>query len=169
MALTIIRPPLVYAGHAPGNFQRLIKLIDTGLPLPFGLINNSRSMIALENLVDFIALCVEHPAAANETFLISDGINFSTPQIIQHISKGLNRNTMLLPVPPSLIYFGARLLGMQGVFQQLCESLLIDSSKAQNLLEWKPPISAAQAMIKTGQDYRKLHAKTNQEKNTLHK
>ncbi|MHC2147797.1 NAD-dependent epimerase/dehydratase family protein [Pseudomonas sp. 210_17 TE3656] len=159
MELTIIRPPLVYAGHAPGNFHRLIKIIDTGLPLPFGSVKNSRSMIALENLVDFISLCIEHPAAGNETFLISDGMDFSTPQIIKQISKGLNREAKLLPVPPGLIFFGANLLGMQTAFQQLCGSLLIDSSKARTLLGWNPPIAADQALVKAGQDFRRLKGK----------
>ncbi|WDH33707.1 NAD-dependent epimerase/dehydratase family protein [Pseudomonas chlororaphis] len=154
MEVVIIRPPLVFAGHAPGNFRRLIKLIDTGVPLPFGLVNNVRSMIALENLVDFIAICIDHPAAANETFLISDGLDFSTPKIIQHVAKGLNRKARVLPVPLSLMQIGAQLLGMQGTFEQLCQSLVIDSSKARNLLGWQPPIPAEQALIKAGQDFR---------------
>ncbi|MFJ2452013.1 NAD-dependent epimerase/dehydratase family protein [Pseudomonas protegens] len=152
--LVIIRPPLVYAGHAPGNFERLIKLVNTGLPLPFALVNNSRSMIALENLVDFIICCIDHPKAANETFLISDGTEISTTQIIKYLAKGLNRKSRLLPIPLSLIKFSTNLLGMKGIYEQLFCSLVIDSSKARNKLQWQPIISPEEAIPKAGQHYR---------------
>jgi nucleoside-diphosphate-sugar epimerase len=116
-------------------------------------------MISLENLVDFIALCIEHPAAANETFLISDGVDFSTAQIIYHLAEGQGRQVRLLPIPPGLMHWGARLVGMEGIFEQLCRSLVIDSSKARNLLEWRPPQSAEQALIKAGQDFKAKHKK----------
>jgi nucleoside-diphosphate-sugar epimerase len=160
MELIIIRPPLVYAGHAPGNFGRLLKLVSTGLPLPFAWVKNSRSMVSLENLVDFITVCIEHPAAADETFLISDGTDFSTPQIIQCLAKGLDRHVILLPIPPALMHQGAILMGMESTFEQLCRSLVIDSSKARNLLGWSPPLSADQALIKAGHDFKRIRGKT---------
>ena len=153
MELVIIRPPLVYAGHAPGNFRRLLKLVASGAPLPFASVNNRRSMISLENLVDFIALCIEHPAAAGETFLISDGLDFSTPQIIRHLATGLGRKAILLPIPLTLMQLSSRLLGLEGTYDQLCRSLVIDSSKARNLLEWHPPIDTSQALINAGRDF----------------
>lgn len=153
MELVIIRPPLVYAAHAPGNFQRLIKLVNTGLPLPFALVNNARSMIALENLVDFIICCIDHPQAANETFLISDGIELSTAKIVKYLAKGLNRKPKLLPVPLFLIKFSTILLGIKGIYEQIFCSLTIDSSKARNKLQWQPLISPDEAIRKAGSDY----------------
>lgn len=158
--LVVIRPPLVYAGHAPGNFERLIKLVNTGLPLPFALVNNSRSMIALENLVDFIICCIDHPQAANETFLISDGTEISTAQIIKYLAKGLNRTPRLLPIPLPLIKISANLLGIKGIYEQLFCSLIIDSSKARNKLQWQPITSPEEAICKAGKDYKSSHKKT---------
>ncbi|PUA43915.1 NAD-dependent epimerase [Pseudomonas protegens] len=157
--LVVIRPPLVYAGHAPGNFERLIKLVNTGLPLPFALVNNSRSMIALENLVDFIICCIDHPQAANETFLISDGTEISTAQIIKYLAKGLNRTPRLLPIPLPLIKISANLLGVKGIYEQLFCSLIIDSSKARNKLQWQPITSPEEAICKAGKDYKSSHKK----------
>lgn len=159
MELVIIRPPLVYAGHAPGNFQRLMKLVALGLPLPFGSIKNQRSMIALENLVDFIALCVEHPEAANELFLISDGVNVSTPEMIYHLAEGMERKARMMPIPDQFMRWGTSLLGKQALYSQLCGSLTIDSSKAHDLLGWKPVVTPADALQQAGRDYLALHAK----------
>ncbi|MEX5545340.1 NAD-dependent epimerase/dehydratase family protein [Pseudomonas pergaminensis] len=159
MDVVIIRPPLVYAAHAPGNFRRLLKLVHTGIPLPFGRVKNSRSMIALENLVDLITVCVEHPAAANQVFLASDGVNFSTGQIIdllaQGMSQGMSRRGRQIPLPVWFLRVAARLLGKQGIYTQLCGSLKIDSSKTTQLLGWVPPVSAEAAMIKAGQEFRR--------------
>lgn len=153
MEVVIIRPPLVYAAHAPGNFRRLLKLVHSGIPLPFGRVNNSRSMIALENLVDLIAVCVGHPAAANQVFLASDGVDFSTGQIIDLLAKGMGQKTRLVHLPISFLRVSAKLLGKQGVYTQLCGSLQIDSSKARQLLGWVPPVSAEAAMIRAGQEF----------------
>ena len=153
MEVVIIRPPLVYAAHAPGNFRRLLKLVRSGLPLPFGRVNNSRSMIALENLVDFVATCIDHPAAANQIFLASDGVDFSTGQIIGLLARGMGRDVALIPFPVSLLSVSAKLLGKQGVYTQLCGSLQIDSSKARQLLGWAPPVPAEAAMIRAGQEF----------------
>lgn len=153
MELVIIRPPLVYAGHAPGNFGRLLKLVAAGTPLPLGSVRNQRSMIALENLVDFIALCVTHPAAANELFVISDGQSVSTPQIIQYLAQGMNKPSRLFPMRPSFLRAGARLIGKSGMYSQLCDSLVVDSSKAQQLLGWRPVVSTDDALKKAGYDF----------------
>ena len=153
MELVIVRPPLVYASHAPGNFQRLLKLVSIGLPLPFASVRNQRSMIALENLVDFITHCIDHPAAANELFLISDGIEFSMPEIVRSLAAGMGRKAYLLPLPDGLMRWGGRLLKKEGMYTQLCGSLIIDSSKARNLLGWSPRVTPAMALFKAGQDY----------------
>lgn len=153
MESVIIRPPLVYAGHAPGNFQLLLRLVASGLPLPFGRIKNERSMIALENLIDLISLCIDHPAAANQTFLVSDGIDLSTPEIIRYLAEGMGRNARLFPAPDLLMRGGAALLGKETAYSQLCGSLTIDSAKARRLLAWVPPAVPADALLKAGQDY----------------
>lgn len=153
MDVVIIRPPLVYAAHAPGNFRRLLRLVHSGIPLPFGCVNNSRSMIALENLVDLIAVCVEHPAAANQVFLASDGVDFSTGQIIDLLAKGMGKRPRLVRLPVLFLRVAAKLLGKQGVYTQLCGSLQIDSSKARQLLGWVPPVSAEAAMVRAGREF----------------
>jgi len=158
MELVIIRPPLVYAGHAPGNFARLLKLVACRVPLPFSAVRNTRSMIALENLVEFITLCIEHPAAANELFLVSDGVDVSTTDIICYLAAGMSLKAHLLPVPNFLIRYGASLLGKQAVYTQLCGSLAIDSSKARDLLGWSPQVTPEQALFKAGQDYQQIVA-----------
>lgn len=151
MEIVIIRPPLVYAAHAPGNFRRLLKLVKSGMPLPLGQINNNRSMISLENLIDFICVCVEHPAAANQVFLVSDGQDFSTKELVTLLAAGMCKKVPLVSIPPSWLKGAARLLGRKGLYTQLCESLKIDSSKARNLLGWVPPSSAETAMITAGE------------------
>ncbi|MNG15473.1 hypothetical protein D3C84_993050 [compost metagenome] len=111
-------------------------------------------MIALENLVDFIALCVEHPAAANQLFLISDGIDVSTAEIVRYLAAGMNQKARLLSVPNALMRCGASLLGKQNIYTQLCGSLVIDSSKACDLLGWMPKKTPAEALFEAGRDFK---------------
>lgn len=154
MELVVIRPPLVYAGHAPGNFNRLLKIVASGVPLPFAAVKNKRSMVALENLVNFISLCIEHPAAADQLFLVSDGVDFSTPEIIRCLAAGMGKEAWLYPLPDALMYWGASLTGKQALYTQLCGSLTIDSTKACNALGWKPHVAPAEAMFKAGRDFK---------------
>lgn len=154
--LVIIRPPLIYAAHAPGNFARLLKLVDLGLPLPFASVSNSRSMVALENMADFIACCVKHPAAAGETFLVSDSQDVSLKELLELLARGMDKHLVQLPVPPVLIYWLASLVGKKNLYTQLCGSLQIDSSKSRDLLGWQPPVSAQAALISTGRQFRQL-------------
>lgn len=159
MELVIIRPPLVYAGHAPGNFRRLMRLVGTGLPLPFASINNFRSMVSLENLVDFISVCLDHPAAANEVFLISDGVDFSTPQIVERLAEGMGRRAFLLPMPLRLMRWVARGVGKEAMYEQLCGSLIVNSSKAHSLLGWSAPLAAEDALMVAGRKFREMTSK----------
>ena len=153
MELVIIRPPLVYAAHAPGNFQRLLKLAATGIPLPFGCVRNSRSMVALENLVDFIALCIVHPNAANELFLVSDSAALSTPELIKCIRRGMGRRNFMIRVPLPLLRVMTICMGKENLYTQLCCSLTIDSGKARQLLGWVPPVHTEQALVKAGREF----------------
>ena len=154
--LVIIRPPLVYAAHAPGNFARLLKLVTTNLPLPFARTQNKRSFIALENLVDFIQICIEHPKAANQTFLVADQKSISTGELVQYLKQGMGKKACFIYLPRPLMKLGAACIGKSKLYEQLFESLEVDTSKAQNLLGWKAPISTQQAMLKVGQDYLKM-------------
>lgn len=153
MEFVIIRPPLVYGARAPGNFESLLKIVRAGLPLPLKGIDNRRSMICLENLVDFIAVCAEHPMAANQLFLTADGIDLSTPGLITALSDGMKKNSRLFPVPTALIKFGAQILGKQAMYQQLCCSLQVDISKARALLNWVPPVSVYEGLGRAAQGF----------------
>ncbi|WP_434563086.1 NAD-dependent epimerase/dehydratase family protein [Pseudomonas sp. R1-6] len=153
MELVIIRPPLVYGGDAPGNFRRLLKVVKLGIPLPFLSLNNQRSLIAIDNLVDFIIHCSKHPAAVGETFLVSDGTDVSTEDMVRFISRGMRRTPRLIYVPIGLIRAGATLMGRESMFSQLFGSLVIDSRKAHQLLGWTPPLNTVDALFKAGADY----------------
>ena len=111
------------------------------MPLPLGAIHNQRSLVAIDNLVDLIATCLTHPAAANQTFLVSDGEDVSTTELLRHMSQALGRPARLLPVPASLLKLAAALVGKQDVAQRLCGSLQVDIEKTRRLLGWTPPIS----------------------------
>ena len=141
MAVTIIRPPLVYGYGVKANFRNMLLAVKKGIPLPLGAINNSRSFVALGNLVDFIMTCITHPNAANQTFLVSDGEDVSTTVLLQRIGLALGKPIRLIPVPTALLYLGTTLIGKKAIAQRLCGSLQVDISKAVKLLGWSPPLS----------------------------
>jgi nucleoside-diphosphate-sugar epimerase len=143
----IIRPPLVYGTHVRGNFLKLVKLTNMGIPLPFGRISNARSMIFVENLASAITLCVDHPAAAGQTYLVSDGVDLSTPQLVQLIASATGRKVRLLPISPKLLLSFARLTGQMGSVTRLCGSLQVDSSKIRRHLGWTPPANVEDGVI----------------------
>ncbi|MDK8463859.1 SDR family oxidoreductase [Marinobacter sp. SS13-12] len=146
MEVVIIRPPLVYGPGVKGNFARMIKLVEKGLLLPLGAIHNKRSLVALDNLVDLIVSCIDHPAAANQIFLAGDGQDLSTTQLLRGIGKAMGKPARLIPVPAGMLMFGAALLGKKGVAQRVLGSLQVDISKARNLLGWEPPISVEEGL-----------------------
>ncbi|WKD51426.1 UDP-glucose 4-epimerase family protein [Microbulbifer spongiae] len=156
--LVIIRPPLVYGVDAPGNFGRLIRLVALGVPMPLGCINNRRSVVSLENLVSFITLCIEHPLAAGQLFLVSDGEDISSMEIVAALARGMNRKMLILPVPDFLLKFGAELFKKKSLYIQLCCSLQIDSSKARNILGWRPRKNTVEALEEIGRLYVKYVA-----------
>ncbi|MDR0210296.1 MAG: NAD-dependent epimerase/dehydratase family protein [Pseudomonas putida] len=153
MELVIVRPPLVYDGDAPGNFKRLMTVILKGIPLPFLTVHNSRSMIARDNLIDFLICCVNHPRAANQVFLVSDGIDLSLPQIISCLAQGMGVSPKLFPFPTSILRVALACLGKKEMYSQLCSSLSIDSGKSRAILEWTPPVQVTEALINAGRHF----------------
>lgn len=146
MEVVIIRPPLVYGPNAPGNFGALMRAVQRGLPLPLASVRNQRSLVALDNLVDFIITCATHPKAANQTFLVSDGQDLSTPELIRKMADAAGVPARLLPVPVWALQAGAQLLGKGGAVQRLCGNLQVDISKARKLLGWVPPVSVEEGL-----------------------
>jgi nucleoside-diphosphate-sugar epimerase len=136
--LVIIRPPLVYGENAPGNFKSLYNLISKGIPLPFGLVNNSRSFISVNNLCDFIALTTTHTKAAGELFLVSDDEHVSTKTLIKTIWQARDINSFLIPIPIFIFKVLFKLLGRSSMAIQLFDNLEVDNSKAKTLLGWSP-------------------------------
>jgi nucleoside-diphosphate-sugar epimerase len=150
MGVVIIRPPLVYGANAPGNFGRLMSWASKKypMPLPLGLVGNSRSLVAIDNLIDFIITCVTHKNAANEVFLISDREDLSTTQLLRKIAKAFNKKIFLPPIPVQLMIFVAGLLGRRADAIRLFSSLRVDSSKAKELLNWDPKITMDEQLLK---------------------
>lgn len=161
MTWTILRPPLVYGWGNPGNMERLIKLVKHGSPLPFGAVKNRRSLVFVGNLVDAIAIALNHPHARNQVFLVSDGQDLSTPELIQKIADNLKQPNKLLPVPPSWLqfagYLGDSLQNFSkrpfplttSTIDRLLGSLVVDSSYIQTTLNWKPPFTVDQGLEQT--------------------
>lgn len=146
LEVVIIRPPLVYGAGVRANFAALMHAVARGLPLPLACIDNQRSLIALNNLLDFIAACIEHPGAANQTFVVSDGVDLSTPELIRRIAWAIHKPARLIPVPLWMLKTGAALLGKQEMLQRLCGNLQIDISKTRKLMGWKPPFSVDESL-----------------------
>jgi len=142
----IIRSPLVYGPGVKANFAALIGAVKRGIPLPLASVQNRRSLISLDNLVDFIATCVTHTAAANQMFLVSDGKDMSTSQLINTIGRVAGKSARLFPVPVHVLEIFARLLGQRTAFDRLCESLQVDIGKAKAVLHWVPPVELEDAL-----------------------
>lgn len=146
MEVVIVRPPLVYGVGVKANFAAMMRWVARGLPLPLGAINNARSMVALDNLVDLLVRCLEHPAAAGQTFLVSDGEDVSTTQLLQRMGQAMNRPARLLPISVDFLAFTARFLGKTAVAQRLLGSLEVDISKTCEILDWTPPVSVDEGL-----------------------
>ena len=146
LEVVIIRPPLVYGPGVKGNFSSMMQVVKKGFPLPLGAINNLRSLVALDNLVDLIITCINHPAAANQVFLAGDGEDLSTTELLRGVAKAAGVPSRLLPVPASVLMFMASLLGKKTMAQRLLGSLQVDISKARDLLGWTPPLSVEEGL-----------------------
>lgn len=152
MEIVVVRPPLVYGPGVKANFRALMLAVARGIPLPFGAVDNRRSLIGLDNLVDAIIRCGEHPAAANETFLVSDGMDLSTPDLIRMLAAAMRRKARLIPVPVSLMRGAAQILNRGDVAQRLLGSLQVDITKARRVLDWTPPVTVDEGLRRAVRD-----------------
>lgn len=153
MEVVVIRPVLVYGPGVKANFRNMMVWLDKRVPLPFGAIDNKRSLVAVDNLVDLIVVCCTHPAAANETFLVSDDEDLSTTQLLRRMAAALRKPARLIPIPGSWLSLVARALGQGSLSQRLCGSLQVDIEKTKRVLGWKPPVSLEKALQVAADNY----------------
>jgi UDP-glucose 4-epimerase len=153
LEIVIIRPPLVYGPKVKGNFLRLMKLVNKGFPAPLANVNNKRSMVGVDNLCDLVKTVLLHEKADGEVFLVSDGRDLSTPELIQYLARSLEKPARLFPFPVSWLYFLAGLFGKKPELERLCGSLQVDIQKNQEILSWQPPYSVEDGIGKTVTDY----------------
>ena len=144
--VVIIRPPLVYGPGVRANFAALMRAVQGGWPLPLGAVQNRRSLVALDNLVDFVLTCIDHPQAANQTFLVSDGQDVSSPELVCGLARAAGVPARLVPVPPWVLLSVASVLGKREFMQRLCGSVRVDISKAKTVLGWAPRISVDEGL-----------------------
>lgn len=153
MEVVIIRPVLVYGPGVKANFLSMMRWLYRGVPLPFGAVHNHRSLVAIDNLVDFIVTCSDHPAAANQVFLVSDGEDVSTTQLLRKLAGALGKPAILLPIPAWLMSGAAALLGQRALSDRILGSLQVDISKNRQLLGWTPPVTLDKALSLTAQHF----------------
>lgn len=153
LQVVVIRPPLVYGPAVRANFRSMMGWLRRGVPLPLGAINNKRSLVGLDNLCDLIVTCAEHPAAAGQTFLASDGEDVSTTELLRRLGLALGRPARLLPVPARLLQAGLTALGRRDIGQRLCSSLQVDISETCATLGWAPPVSLDEGLRRAAQAY----------------
>lgn len=153
LEIVILRPPLVYGQGVKANFLRLLDMVNKNIPLPLSLVNNKRSMIYIGNLVDAIIKCVEHPDAANQTFLVSDGLDVSTPDLIRMIACAMGKKARLFPCPVSLLKMMGKVAGKSAEIERLVNSLQIDSTKIRKILNWTPTFTMAEGILETVKRY----------------
>jgi UDP-glucose 4-epimerase len=146
MEIVIIRPPLVYGPGVKANFASMISWVRRGIPLPFGLVDNRRSLVFVGNLVDFILLCTDHPNAANRVFLVSDAADLSIGQLLRRLSAAMGQSARLLPVPTVLLEVAASILGFGAAAQRLLGSLQVDTTATTEITGWKPPYSVEEGL-----------------------
>lgn len=155
MEVVIIRPPLVYGPGVKANFESMMRWTARGLPLPLAAVTeNRRSLVALDNLVDLIVTCLNHPAAANQTFLVSDGEDLSTAQLLKRMGTAIGQPARLFHLPPMLLKLGASVLNRPGIYQRLCGSLQLDIAKTRQLLGWTPPVSVDDGLRRAAEGFR---------------
>ncbi|WP_322881041.1 NAD-dependent epimerase/dehydratase family protein [Pandoraea sputorum] len=158
MGVVVVRPPLVYGPGCPGNFLRLLKLVATGLPLPLGSVSALRSYVGVDNLCDFLRVCIEDERAAGKTFVIADDKPLALPEVLRELASGMGRSARLLPVPQALLQGAATLAGKGALYRKLCGTLVVDASRARNELGWQAPVTSGAGLRRTGEWYAGQHS-----------
>lgn len=149
MEIVVIRPPLVYGPNVPGNFNVMLNWLASGVPLPLGAVTeNRRSFVNLDNLVDLISQCIDHPSAVGQTFLVSDEYDLSTAELLKRLSHGLGKRPVLLPVPVSLLRFLAKAMGKEDMAHRLLGDLRVDIQHTCDRLGWTPPYTVDEGLAK---------------------
>jgi nucleoside-diphosphate-sugar epimerase len=149
LEVTVVRPPLVYGAGVGGNFLRLLKLVSCGTPLPFSAVHNRRSMIYNGNLAHALIACAVHPNAAGKTYLVSDGEDISTPDLVRKLAAALGKRARLLPVPVGILQLAGAVTGKTAEIDRLVGSLQVDSSRMRSDLGWTPPFSLEEGIAAT--------------------
>jgi nucleoside-diphosphate-sugar epimerase len=153
MELAVIRPPLVYGPGVRANFYKLMRMVQLGLPLPLASIRNRRSLVGVSNLVDFIGTCMVHPLATGKVWLVSDGEDLSTPDLIRRLARFMHRPARLFSCPPLVLKATSRLLGLDGEATRLCDSFMLDTRPARDILHWRAPICLNEGLRQTVAEY----------------
>jgi nucleoside-diphosphate-sugar epimerase len=153
MDLIIIRPPLVYGPGVRANFHRLLRVVELGMPLPLASIHNRRSLIGVANLVDFIETCMTHPLASGRVWLVADGEDLSTPDLLRRLADIMNKPSRLFSCPPSVLKAAANLIGRGEEAARLCDSFMLDTQPAQDILGWRAPIRVDEGLRRTVAEY----------------
>ncbi|MFM2641243.1 SDR family oxidoreductase [Vibrio chagasii] len=157
LEVVIVRPPLVYGPGVKANFMSMMRMVEKGIPLPFGAINNKRSLVYIDNLSSLILTCCEHPSAPGHTFLASDNQDVSTRQLIRAIALSMCKSPRLLPIPMPWIKLGASVLRKQHVAQRVCGNLQLETRHTKEILGWTPPVTFKDGISKTVEAYLKSH------------
>jgi nucleoside-diphosphate-sugar epimerase len=153
MEIVIIRPVLVYGPGVKGNFRSMMRWLNRGVPLPLGAIDNRRSLVGVDNLADLIVTCLTNSAAANQTFLLSDGEDLSTPELLKRTALALGKSARLLPVPPGLLRRAALFTGKRAVVERLVGRLQVDITQARTQLNWTPPFTVDDQLSRTATEF----------------
>ncbi|MRS98709.1 NAD-dependent epimerase/dehydratase family protein [Ralstonia pickettii] len=148
MGVVMVRPPLVYGPGVRANFASMMRWLRRGVPLPLGAVHNARSLVALDNLVDLLVICCSHPAAAGQVFLVSDGEDVSTTELLRRAAQAMGRSAHLVPIPSTWLEGAAALLGKRDIAQRLCGSLQVDIEKTRQVLGWRPPLTLDEGLKK---------------------
>ncbi|MFZ2162810.1 MAG: SDR family oxidoreductase [Sideroxyarcus sp.] len=157
LEIVIVRPPLVYGPGVKGNFVQMLKVLARGAPLPLASAHNLRSLVYVENLVDALLVCATHPAAAGQTYIVSDGEDVSTPELLCQLGTAMGRPARLFRCPPALLKLAGRLTGKADQVERLLGSLQVDSGRIRRELDWAPPYTLQQGLQATAEWYRNDH------------
>jgi len=156
LEVSVVRPPLVYGPGVKANFATIMEWVNRGIPLPFGAVSNKRSFVFLDNLADLIILTAIHPKAGGQVFLVSDGEDISTAELLQRMAQALGRPSWIMPVPAPVLTFAAAALGQRALTSRLTASLQADIGKTRDLLGWAPHRSVSEGLWQTARSFQRM-------------